>query len=93
MKTGHCGPQPLAPRLEEVPHLVAEDQHDDADAERPAPDQRVAAERDEDERELREEAELREHAESDDDRRRDLAQQARASRCRRAAGPGRSRAR
>ena len=59
MNTGHDGLRPFAPRLEEVAHLVAEDQQDDADAERPAPDQRVAAERDEDERELREEAELR----------------------------------
>ena len=43
----------LAPRLDEVAHLVEEDQHDDAEREPPAPDQRVAAEGDEDRAELR----------------------------------------
>ncbi len=57
----------LAPRLEPVPHLVDEDQQDDTEPEAPAPDQRVAAECDEDEPELGERAELYEEPEQDDE--------------------------
>ena len=67
--------QPLALRLEEVAHLVEQDQHDEADRELPAPDQRVAADRDEDRRELDEdERELRECEHRRDDRREELLQ-------------------
>ncbi len=58
-------------RLEEVAHLVDEDQQHEPDREPPAPDQGVAAEGDEDERELRERAELRDEPEDDGERRRD----------------------
>ncbi len=58
----------LAPSLEPVTHLVEEEQEDDAEPEAPAPDQRIAAERDEDEPELREGAELHEQPEEDDER-------------------------
>src|SRR5207248_7132081 len=52
--------------------LVHEDQQHEADPELPAPDQRVAADGDEDRRELRErEAELDDEAEDDCDRRPD----------------------
>ena len=54
MNTGHYGLQPFALRLEVVAHLVQEDQQHDPERELPAPDQRVAAEGDEDAAELRE---------------------------------------
>ena len=67
MNTGHDGFSRSAGRLEEVAHLVREEQEDDAERELPAPDQRVAAERDEERRELGERAELRRKPEQDDD--------------------------
>src|SRR5262245_12149742 len=66
--------EPAPPRLDEVPKLVDEDQQHEADAELPAPEQRVAADRDEDRRELREgEAELEDQPDQDGDRRPELA--------------------
>ena len=59
MKTGQRGVEPAPARLDEVAELVHEDQEHEADRELPAPEQRIAADRDEDRRELRErEAEL-----------------------------------
>jgi hypothetical protein len=59
-----------------VAHLVDEDQQDEPDRELPAPDQRVAADGDEDRGELRErEAELRDQADRDRDRRPDPARE------------------
>ena len=61
--------EPLPLGLDEVAELVDEDQRDEADAELPAPDQRVRADRDEQAEELEdEEAELDDQAEHDRDR-------------------------
>ena len=76
MNTGQEGSKPFALGLDEVPHLVQEDQHNDAKGEFPAPDQRVAAEGHEDRRELRKRPELREQADQEDEWRRDLADEA-----------------
>ena len=51
---GELRVEALPLRLDVVPELVDEDQEDEADGERPAPDQRVAADRDEDARDRRE---------------------------------------
>ena len=68
MKTGSCGSSPCALRLDVVAELVDEDQQDDADAEPPAPDERVAADGEEDPEELEgEDAELDERAEQHGD--------------------------
>src|SRR5262249_18685577 len=60
----HRDRQPLPPRLEHVPHLVDEEQSDEAEREPPRPEQQVRPERDdhrEEELELQEDgAELRE---------------------------------
>src|SRR5262245_8158604 len=64
--------EPFAARLEEVPHLVNDDQHDHSEGELPPPDQCIAAERDEDRPELGERAELDEDPEDRDERRREL---------------------
>src|SRR5258708_30815490 len=68
--------QTLARGLEVVAHLVQEDQDDDTESELPAPDQRVAAEGDEDRRELDQEPELRRESSEEDDRREDLPREA-----------------
>ena len=60
--------QTLAPRLDVVAQLVHEDQEHEADREPPAPEERVAADRDEDAEELQAgEAELDDQAEGDRD--------------------------
>ena len=67
-------PRPL--RLDVVAELVDEDEQDDADRELPAPDERVAADREEDPEELEHEgAELDEHAERHGERREQPAEQ------------------
>src|SRR5439155_450793 len=67
----------LQPRLHVVTHLVDEDQRDEADGEAPPPDQRVAADGDEDRCELEEdEAELDQHAGDGGDRRPDSPREA-----------------
>ena len=59
MKTGSDGCKPCRLRLDVVTELVHEDQEHEPGREAPAPDQRVAADRDEDPEELdRERAEL-----------------------------------
>src|SRR5581483_1365338 len=64
--------QSLPSRLQVVAHLVHEDEEDEADAELPTPDERIAADGDEDRGELREgEAELEHQPEHDPERRPD----------------------
>src|SRR5437667_54030 len=64
---GQRGMEPLPAGFEVMPHLVDEDQKDEPDRELPAPDQRIAADSDEDRGELREgDAEL-EYGRADDD--------------------------
>ena len=66
MKTGSCGSRPCTLRLDVVAELVHEDQQHEPDREPPAPDQRVAADREEDPEELeREHPELEERARGD----------------------------
>src|SRR5262249_31987539 len=60
--------EPLALRLEPVAHLVEEEQQDDAEPEPPAPDERIAAERDEHGAELGERPQLGQQAEEHQDR-------------------------
>ena len=63
-------------RLDVVAELVREDQEHDADRERPTPDQRVAADREEDPEELEDEgAELEQDPAEQDERRQELAEQ------------------
>src|SRR4029077_16182356 len=65
--------EPLPLRLDEMTELVDEDQRHEADAELPAPDQRVRADRDEQAEELEdEEAELDDQADDHHDRPPDL---------------------
>ena len=70
---GQLRVQPLPPRLDVVPELVHEDEEDEADAEAPAPDERVAADRDEDAEELEGAGDLEQHAADDEERRQDAA--------------------
>ena len=69
MKTGKLRVEPLPARLDVVPELVHEDEQDEADAEAPAPDQRVAADGDEDAEELERAGDLQQHRAGDEDRR------------------------
>jgi hypothetical protein len=65
MNVGHEARSPC--RRDEMAHLVDEDQRDEADAEAPAPEERVAADRDEDRGELEpDEAELRQEEDGRD---------------------------
>src|SRR5207244_4669957 len=68
--------EPFAGRFEVVTELVHEDEHDHAEREAPAPDQRVTAEGHEDRGELRQRAELQREPEQEDERRRQLAEEA-----------------
>src|SRR6266540_1970944 len=67
----------LPPGLEVVPHLVHEDEQDEPDRETPSPDQRVAADGDEDAQELEDrEPELEHEPDHHGERRPDLLQEA-----------------
>ena len=65
---GQLRVQPLPARLDVVPELVHEDEEDEPDAEAPAPDQGVAADRDEDAEELQRAGDLQQHRTGDEDR-------------------------
>ncbi len=62
-------PQALAPGLDVVADLVHEDEQDEAHAERPAPDESVGGDRDEDAEELQRARELDEQGANDEHRR------------------------
>ena len=64
-------PEPL--RLDVVAELVDEDEQDDADAELPAPDQRIAADREEDPEELEDERAELDHDPDEHDQGRERA--------------------
>ena len=92
MNTGHDGFSPSRFASRKWPISWRKIRRMTPSAKVPAPDQRVAAERDEERRELGERAELRSEPEQEDERRRRPAAGRRASRGR-AAGSARSRAR
>ena len=65
MNIGALGLDALAAQLDHVAHLVDEQQRDEADRERPAPDQRVGGDRDEHRARGRQELELRQQQQRD----------------------------
>ena len=76
---GNLRVEPLPLRLDVVPELVDEDEEDESEPERPAPDERVAADRNEDAEELERAGDLEEHAADDEQRGEDATDQPAAS--------------